>query len=74
MRRALHGTGIEIDYDFGYGNAFKVTAQEAAEIADGLAAEGWWVPGQESETISHAIGAFYRAAADEGRTVFGGVS
>src|SRR5690242_15358235 len=38
MRRALHGTGVEIDYDFGYGNAFMVSAREAAEIADGLAA------------------------------------
>ena len=74
MRRALSGTGSEIEYDFGYGNGFKVTAREAAEIADGLAREGWWSPGQEVTLISHAIAAFYRSAADEGRTVIGGVA
>jgi hypothetical protein len=74
MRQALQGTGVEIDFDFGYGNGFKVTAREAAEIANGLANEGWWSPGHEVTLVSHAITAFYRAAADEGRIVIGGVS
>jgi hypothetical protein len=74
MERALEGTGAEIEYDFGYGNGFTVTPQDTAEIADGLAAEGWWSPGQEIKLISHAIAAFYRSAADEGRTVIGGVA
>jgi hypothetical protein len=74
MRRALAGTGTEIDFDFGYGNGFTVPAAEAAEIAGGLAREGWWSPGQEVTLVPHAIAAFYRAAADEGRTVIGGVS
>jgi acetyltransferase-like isoleucine patch superfamily enzyme len=74
MRRALEGTGTEIGYDLGYGNGFRVTAQEAARIADGLAREGWWSPGQEVALISHAIAAFYRSAADEGRTVIGAVA
>ena len=74
MLRAVEGTGAEIEYDFGYGNGFKVTAREAAEIADGLAQEGWWSPGQEVTLVSHAIAAFYRSAADEGRTVIGGVA
>ena len=74
MRRALNGTGTEIEYDFGYENGFIVTAQEAAEIADGLTHEGWWRPGQEITLISHAIAAFYRSAAVAGRTVIGGVS
>ncbi|GAA4963760.1 hypothetical protein [Actinoplanes utahensis] len=51
-----------------------MTAAEAAEIADGLVGEGWWQPGQEIKLIPEAIAAFYRAAADEGRTVIGGVS
>lgn len=74
MRRALEGIGAEIAYDFGYGNGFKVVALEAAKIADGLALEGWWRPGQEVTLVSHAIAAFYRSAAAEGRTVIGGVS
>jgi hypothetical protein len=74
MERALHGGGTEIDYDFGWGNGFTVTAEEAAEIADGLAAEGWWSPGQEVTLIAHAVAAFYRTAADQGRTVIGGIS
>ncbi|GAA2687981.1 hypothetical protein Apa02nite_035430 [Actinoplanes palleronii] len=74
MRRALSGTGTEIEYDFGYDNGFLVTAQEAAEIADGLALEGWWSQGQAVTLIPHAIAAFYRSAADEGRAVIGGVA
>ena len=74
MRKALHGTGTEIDFDFGYGNGFAVTAKESAEIAAGLAAEGWWSPGQEVTLVPHALAAFYRAAADEGKTVIGGVA
>lgn len=74
MRRALEGTGTELDYDFGYGNGFKVTAQEAAEIADGLASEGWSRPGQQATWVSQVIAAFYRSAADEGRIIVGGVA
>ena len=74
MRRALEGTDSEIEWDFGYGNGFKVTAQEAAEIADGLASEGWSDPGQRATWVSRAITAFYRSAADEGRTIIGGVA
>lgn len=74
MGQALNGTGTEIDFDFGYGNGWLVTAGEAAAIADGLAREGWWEPGHEVTAISHAIAAFYRRAADEGHTVIGGVS
>jgi hypothetical protein len=74
MQRALHGTDREIDFDFGYGNGFLVTAQEAAEIAAGLTREGWWRPGQDVTLIPHAVAAFYRSAADNGLTVIGGVS
>ncbi|MGE6955143.1 hypothetical protein [Staphylococcus capitis] len=74
MGKALHGVGNEINFEFGYGNGFIVTPQQAADVADGLAQEGWWRPGQEVTLISHAIAAFYRAAADEGRTVIGGVA
>ncbi|GAA1513536.1 hypothetical protein GCM10009827_030160 [Dactylosporangium maewongense] len=63
-----------VGFDFGNGNGFVVTAPEAAAIADGLAEEGWWRPGQAVTLVSHAIAAFYRAAADEGRTVIGGVA
>ncbi|MEV6302571.1 hypothetical protein AB0M02_24370 [Actinoplanes sp. NPDC051861] len=74
MRRALQGTGTDIDFDFGYGNGFVVTAQEAAEIANGLADEGWWSPGQEVTLVPHAIAGFYHAAANEGQTIIGGVA
>ncbi|MEU8665176.1 hypothetical protein [Actinoplanes philippinensis] len=74
MRKALHGTGTEIDFDFGYGNGFTVTAEEAAEIARGLSDEGWWSPGQEVTLIPHAIAAFYHAAAGNGHTIIGGVA
>jgi hypothetical protein len=74
MQRAVHGTGREIDFDFGYGNGFLVAAREAAEIAAGLAHEGWWRPGQDVTLIPHAVAAFYQSAADEGLTVIGGVS
>lgn len=74
MHKALNGTGDEIDFDFGYGNGFIITTQDSAQIADGLTQEGWWQPGHEVTLISHAIAAFYRTAAADGRTVIGGVA
>jgi hypothetical protein len=73
MTRALNGTGDEVDFEFGYGNGFVIGSAEAARIAAGLGEEGWWRPGDEIITIDHAIAAFYMAAAEQDRTVIGGV-
>jgi hypothetical protein len=59
MERALQGTGQEVGFEFGYGPGFVVTPQEAAEIAAGLASEGWWQAGDEVETVPQAIASFY---------------
>jgi hypothetical protein len=74
MFRAMNGTGDELDYDFGYGPAFVIEPAEAARISAGLAEEGWWRSGDEVITIDHAIAEFYTLAADQGRTIVGGVS
>lgn len=73
MTRALHGTGEVVDFEYGYGPGFMVGADMAAQIVAGLAEEGWWRPGDEVVTVDHAIAAFYAAAADQGRTVIGGI-
>jgi hypothetical protein len=73
LERALHGTGEVVDFDFGYGSGFVVKAGAAAQIVAGLAEEGWWRPGDEVITVDQAIAAFYAAAADQGRTVIGGI-
>jgi len=73
MERALHGTGEVVDFEYGYGPGFLIRAEQAAQIAAGLAEEGWWRPGDEVVTVDHAIAAFYAAAAEEGRTVIGGI-
>jgi hypothetical protein len=73
MRKALHGTGREIAFEYGYGPGFVVTAPEATQIAAGLAEECGWRPGDEVITIDHAIAAFYASAGSEARTVIGGV-
>jgi hypothetical protein len=73
LEKALHGTGTEIAFQFGYGAGFLVAPQESAGIAAGLAGEVGWRPGQEVVTIADAIAAFYSSAAENGRVVIGGV-
>jgi hypothetical protein len=73
LEKALHGTGTEIAYEFGYGAGFLVAAQEVAGIAAGLAEDVGWRPGDEVVTIADAIAAFYLSASDHGRAVIGGV-
>ncbi|MEV8516337.1 hypothetical protein [Dactylosporangium sp. NPDC051484] len=73
LARALHGTGEVVDFEYGYGPGFIVRADMAAQIVAGLAEEGWWRQGDEVVTVDHAIAAFYAAAADQGRTVIGGI-
>jgi hypothetical protein len=73
MRRALHGMGEEIAFEYGYGPGFVVTPQQAAQIVAGLAEEGWWRSGDEIVTIDHAIAAFYATARRNAQTVIGGI-
>jgi hypothetical protein len=73
LEKALHGTGTEIAFVFGYGAAFLVAAHEVAGIAAGLADDVGWRPGDEVVTIVDAIAAFYVSASDQGRVVIGGV-
>jgi hypothetical protein len=73
MRAALEGTGAEIEFEYGYGDGFVLTAGEGGDVAVGLVGEGWWSPGQDVETIAHAVAAFYDAAARENRVVIGGI-
>ena len=74
LYRAMNGTGDELDYDFGYCRAFVVGPDEAARIVAGIAEEGGWRRDDEVVTIDHAIAEFYALAADEGRTVIGGIA
>ncbi|GIH88575.1 hypothetical protein Pro02_69830 [Planobispora rosea] len=71
MRKALHGTGEELDVDFGYGPAFMAPPQDVRQVAAGLTGEGWWRPGDEVTTIAQAISAFYTTAAAEDRAIIG---
>ncbi|GID94083.1 hypothetical protein Adi01nite_34950 [Amorphoplanes digitatis] len=48
-----------------------MTAEEAAEIANGLVREGSCSPGQEITVVPHVIAAFCHATAEERRTVIG---
>jgi hypothetical protein len=73
LEKALHGTGTEIAFEFGYGAGFVIAPQEAAGIAAGLAEDAGWRPGDEVVTIADAIAAFYLSAAENGRVVIGGV-
>jgi hypothetical protein len=73
MARALHGAGEVVDFEYGYGPGFMVRSDAAAQIVAGLAEEGWWRPSDKVVTVDHAIAAFYAGAADQGRTVIGGI-
>lgn len=73
MQRALHGTGVEAGFEYGYGPGFLVTPQEAGQIVAGSAVEGWWRVGDAIVTVDHAIAAFYNSAHAAGHTVIGGI-
>jgi len=73
LEKALHGTGTEVGFEFGYGAGFLVAPPDAAGIAAGLTEEVGWRPGDEVVTIADAIAAFYSSAAEQDRAVIGGV-
>lgn len=74
LDRAAHGNGVYVDFECGYGNTFVLPPHEVAEVAVGLAAEGWAWGGDEFETIEHAILDFYAEAARNKLAVYGGVN
>ncbi|MEU1882996.1 hypothetical protein ABZ470_37320 [Streptosporangium sp. NPDC020072] len=61
------------DHTFGYGPPFALDPERVAEVARGLAGEGWGFAAAGQDGFA-GLGPFYTAAAREGGAVVGGVS